>query len=302
MKPIITAAASHTEPHQDAHDQDAHDQEAHDLGLPHDLAMMLSRRRALRFLAGVGTTGLIASCGPNPMGFGSQPDKIATDASGAECVLHPQETAGPYPADGSNNAHGTLANVLRQSGILRQDMRTSFGDLSGQAEGVDLDVTLTLVDVDNACAPLQGHVIYLWHCTNAGAYSLYDLPQQNFLRAVGVADSKGEVRFRTIYPGCYAGRYPHMHFEVYPSLDSATDYRSRILTSQIAMPDATNHAIYEGVPAYSASIANYARSPLSRDNIFADNTQRQLAAQTMSITGTAQTGLRGSVMIGVSRG
>ena len=45
-------------------------------------------------------------------------------------------------------------------------------------------------------------------------------------------------------PGCYDGRWPHVHFEVYPSLDAATDAANRIATSQIALPEATCKEVY----------------------------------------------------------
>lgn len=57
-----------------------------------------------------------------------------------------------------------------------------------------------------------------------------------WLRGVGVTDANGEVTFTTIFPGCHAGRYPHMHFELFPSLASATSQDASILISQIAMP------------------------------------------------------------------
>lgn len=94
--------------------------------------------------------------------------------------------------------------------------------------------------------------------------------------------ARGQARFTTILPGCYPGRYPgrypHMHFEAYASLDKAASYRNRILTSQLAMSANVCRTVYDGLPTYRASIRNYARSPIKRDNVFADNTAKQLAA------------------------
>jgi hypothetical protein len=47
----------------------------------------------------------------------------------------PAETAGPFPADGSNGP-----NVLGEDGVVRSDIRTSFGVLSGWAEGVQTTI------------------------------------------------------------------------------------------------------------------------------------------------------------------
>ena len=48
-------------------------------------------------------------------------------------------------------------------------------------------------------------------------------PIRTILRGVQAADSNGQVTFTSIFPGCYSGRWPHIHFEVYPSLSAATD-------------------------------------------------------------------------------
>lgn len=270
----------------------------HDLGLRYDLAS-IGRRRALAWLGSAGAMAVLGACGDEPFFGRAEADVIGNGPDGGQCVAHPRETAGPYPADGSNRAHGTLANVLDKSGIIRRDMRPSLEANGAVAEGTPLELTVELVDVSKGCAPLPGHAIYLWHCDAAGRYSIYDLPEASYLRAVGVTDASGRVTFTTIFPGCYRGRFPHMHFEVYPGLDRATDYKNRILTSQLAMPEALCSAVYQGLSAYQESIANFADSPLGRDGIFADNTPLQLAAQTPALTGDVAGGYRGRVVIGL---
>jgi len=274
-------------------------EDAHDLGLPHDL-QMIGRRRALAWLGAVGAAGLLGACGDNPIFDRAEADVAGTGPDGSQCVAHPRETAGPYPADGSNRAHGTLANVLGDSGIVRADMRPSLDPKQPVAEGTPLELTLELVDVANGCAPLQGYAIYLWHCDAAGRYSIYDLADVSYLRAVGVTDTAGRVTFRSIVPGCYRGRFPHMHFEVYPRLAAATSYANRILTSQLAIPEHVCRSVYGAVAAYGPSIANFADSPLDRDGIFANNTPLQLAAQTPAVTGDVASGFRGTVRIGLA--
>jgi protocatechuate 3,4-dioxygenase beta subunit len=49
--------------------------------------------------------------------------------------------------------------------------------------------------------------------------------QENYLRGVQEADDDGVVTFHSIFPGCYSGRWPHIHYEVYESLDAATVFR-----------------------------------------------------------------------------
>src|SRR5271170_2803637 len=208
----------------------------HDLGLQHDLGAYLNRRRALALVASATAIGALSDLGRGRIFPTAQAEAIAKASDGRECLLDPTETEGPFPGDGSNNAHGTLANVLKSGGIVRRDMRTNIAKTAIAAEGQAFDLEITLVNVRQACAPLAGHAIYLWHCDALGRYSIYDLPNASYLRAVGVTDSVGNAAFTTIFPGCYPGRYPHIHFEVYMSLERATSYKNRLLTSQMAMP------------------------------------------------------------------
>lgn len=162
-------------------------------------------------------------------------------------------------------------------------------------------LTLGLVNTNNLCAPLTGYVVYLWHCTRDGAYSLYSsgIQDENYLRGVQVADSNGQVTFQTIFPGCYSGRYPHIHFEVYPSLALATLYTNKVLTSQIALPRDVCSTVYSGATGYSSSVSNLASVTTSNDNVFGDNTAAQIAAMTPSMSGSIAAGYTGSIVIGV---
>ena len=115
----------------------------------------------------------------------------------------PDETAGPYPGDGSNEVDGQVADVLEQSGIVREDLRTSIG--GGDAvEGVPLTFTLTITDMANGDAPFAGVAVYAWHCDAQGRYSMYsdDVLDQTWLRGVQVADADGKVTFTSVVPGC----------------------------------------------------------------------------------------------------
>lgn len=276
------------------------DSDPHDLGLPHDLGTLLSRRRALGLMASAGAAGILAGCNDLPFFPRGEKEVTATGADGRECVLDPAETEGPYPADGSNRAHGTLANVLDDSGIVRRDMRPNLGGgPETAAPGVILELTASLVNVGGACLPLAGHALYLWHCDASGHYSIYDRPDASYLRAVGESDAEGKVTFTTILPGCYRGRCPHMHFEVYPSLALATGYKNRLLTSQLAIPPGVCQQTYASDPRYRGSLENFAASPLDKDMIFADNTPKQLAAQTLALSGDPASGYRGAVTIGI---
>ena len=145
----------------------------------------------------------------------------------------PDETAGPYPGDGSNGP-----DALEESGIVRSDIRSSFGASTTTAEGVPLEFELTILDMAEDNAPFVGVAVYAWHCDRAGRYSMYSegVENENYLRGVQVTDAEGNVRFTSIVPACYSGRWPHVHFEVYPDEASITDSANAIATSQLAFP------------------------------------------------------------------
>ncbi len=258
-----------------------------------DFQHLLSRRKILSL---TGITGLLAAC--NGMGS-AEANVTATAADGTTCIKLPAETNGPFPADGSNSFAGANVNVLTKSGIIREDIRPSFDGLTVVADGVPTTLELTIVDVSNACTPLASHVIYIWQCDAAGAYSIYERADSNDLRGAAITDEKGIARFTTVFPGCYSGRWPHIHFEIFASPDKAASGSASLLTSQFAMPKATCDAVYVAHPAYAKSPANLASLSIATDGIFADNTQEQIAAQTLQLTGDAATGLKATARIAI---
>ena len=244
--------------------------EDHDRGLDHDLPRILDRRAALGLLGGVGVGVLATACAAEPR------DEMPRPGSSNEI---PEETAGPYPGDGSNGA-----NVLSESGVVRSDITGSFGGPTGVADGVPLTLELTLLDVSgDSSGPLAGAAVYLWHCDADGQYSLYSdaVVDENFLRGVQESDADGTLRFTTIFPGCYSGRWPHAHFEVYPSLAKATGAENKMRTSQLALPAEVAEVVYAD-SRYAGSAENLARTSLDSDMVFADGYSLQMAKVTGS--------------------
>jgi protocatechuate 3,4-dioxygenase beta subunit len=273
-----------------AHGQELHD---HDRGLSHDLPTLLSRRRALTLLGGAGLAAALAGCGVASTGdsSGGSPTTSASSAAASDGSGIPEETAGPYPGDGSNGV-----NVLAESGIVRGDITRSFGSASGVAEGVPLTIKLTVLDTANGAGPLQGAAVYLWHCDREGRYSLYSegVTQENYLRGVQETGSDGSVQFTSIYPAAYSGRWPHIHFEVYPSLEAATTASGKLRTSQLALPEAPCKLVY-ATEGYSQSLQNMAQTSLDTDNVFSDGYSLQLA----TVTGTVTDGMTATLNVPV---
>ena len=286
----------------------------HDRGLEFDLSTLMSRRSLGMFL-GAGTAAALAACTPggstaaSPASASASPTGSAAAATTtssapatasptltraiAECGVEiPQETAGPYPGDGSNGP-----NVLEASGVVRQDITSSFGTSTTTVHGVPLTVTLTLLDNTNGCTPLAGAAVYAWHCDRDGKYSMYDsgLTNENYLRGVQEADANGQVTFQTIYPGAYSGRWPHIHFEVFESMSNATAAGQVLAVSQIALTDAACKEVYASA-GYETSARNFPRTTLKSDNVFGDDGGiYQLATMSGSVSAGYTAGLNVTV-------
>jgi protocatechuate 3,4-dioxygenase beta subunit len=288
----------------DPHEHD----DLHDRGLAFDLATLrarvhgparFERRGALKLLASAGAGLVLVACGSDSddastTTSSSSPPTTAggsttTAGSGNPTDAIPEETGGPFPGDGSNGP-----NVLVESGVVRQDIRSSFGDLSGTAEGVPLSIALTLVTASTG-APLAGAAMYVWHCTCEGGYSLYSdgITDQNYLRGVQETDADGRLTFTSIYPGAYSGRWPHIHFEIYADLATATSAGNPLVTSQLALPEGASREVYL-TSGYEQSVANLAESSLDGDMVFSDGYDTQMA----TVEGSASTGMTALLTIG----
>src|SRR6266487_2643434 len=107
----------------------------HDRGLAFDLTTLRDRRNVLKLLGGVGLVALVG-CGK------------------------------------SNNAAPTTT-ALAESGVVRSDIRSSFGTSATVAKGIPLTIKLRVLDQAKTCAPMAGAAVYVWHCDMDGNYSLY---------------------------------------------------------------------------------------------------------------------------------
>jgi len=277
----------------------------HDGGLQQDLDILARRMHERRQLLGWIATGSAAALLGACTGRIGKPENRSASRSqpAASCLADPMETNGPFPADGSNGVDDRIANILSSQGIVRSDIRSSFGVSNSTAPGVPLTLKIRLADANAGCGALSGHAIYVWHCNRDGDYSLYadNLRNENYLRGVQVTDANGEVSFRSIFPACYAGRWPHIHFEVYRSLSAATGYDQAMLVSQFALPPSICEAVYAKANGYGASQAELAGLGLADDMVFADSTPAELAQMTPVITGDLANGYVATALVGVGR-
>jgi len=167
-----------------------------------------------------------------PMALGASARARAAEAAGLVssnvCLVAPEVTEGPFYLD---------------PGLVR-------AEITEGRPGVPLELTLQVVT--EACVPVPGARVNVWHCDAMGNYSGYrrqgsdgalDTRGETFLRGTQFADTRGVVRFRTIWPGWYRGRTTHLHYKVF--LDERT-----ALTSQIFFPDPLSQAIYRSAEPY----------------------------------------------------
>jgi len=261
-------------------------------GLRVDLPRLLGRRRMLGLVGGGAALALLAARG------GAQA-VTGTAADGARCVAMPAETAGPFPADGTNVRAGQVVNILTEAGVIREDIRPSIGGLRPVAAGVPMRLELRLVDVRRGCAPLAGRAVYLWQCDAEGVYSLYGATDRNYLRGVAISDAEGRVRMVTVVPGTYPGRWPHFHFEVFADAAAAVGGAGALLTSQFALPEEVCRAAYAAEGIYRDSVPALDRLTLAGDMIFRNGTAAEKAAQMLRVAGDAGAGFLATGEVGL---
>lgn len=163
------------------------------------------------------------------------------------CLLTPEAIQGPYYFDPK---------------LVRCDIRENK---------TGVPILLRLQIVDQACRPIPGARVDVWHCDAAGLYSNYagqgdnraqpiDTLGESFLRGSQLADDSGVATFKSIYPGWYPGRAPHIHFKAF--LNDAN-----ILTGQLFFPDALSEFIYRDIRPYSERKAK--RDTMNKDDFIA---------------------------------
>ena len=185
--------------------------------------------------------------------------------SNATCSVSPSETLGPYPS---------LQDLIRSD--IREDR-----------QGTPLQLTISVVNVAAACAPLSNVAVEIWQCDVAGNYSQYgSQTARTYLRGIQTTNGAGEVVFTTLYPGWYQGRATHIHVEV------ASAGRSLKVT-QMAFPEDIS-AIVHTQGAYASRGVN--RTTNLGDGIFADS----LASEMATVAGSPATGMTATFRVGVS--
>lgn len=235
----------------------------------------LSRRNLFHGAAGLSAVTLLSSC--------------SGDEEKVPAGTIPAETAGPFPANGSNGP-----NILNQPNVVRSDIRTSINSASGSAEGVTLTLKLQVLNVSQGDGSGRAQAaVYAWQCDREGRYSMYreGIESENYLRGVQSADESGNLSFTTVFPGCYPGRWPHIHLEVYPSA-TAAESSQKLRTTQMAFPKKICESVY-ATSGYEESAKHLQDISLDSDGIFSDGHSLQMA----TMSGTPDSGLTATLKL-----
>ena len=252
------------------------------------IGKILSRRDALIVL-GVGSAAFLAACAAPEMANTPIPTDIleatstpltTTSATAIPaCIVLPELTEGPYFVDEKIN---------------RSDIRSDPSDGSIR-EGLPLQLTFRVSQVNNSCSPLEGATVDIWHCDAAGVYSDASDPSFNtkgkkFLRGYQVTDASGVAQFTTIYPGWYQGRTVHIHFKIRTNASTGGTYD---FTSQLFFDDSLSDMVYTQEP-YASKPGT--RSPRNEgDGIFQQSGGQltlQLSQTTEGYAGVFDIGLQ----------
>jgi protocatechuate 3,4-dioxygenase beta subunit len=164
-------------------------------------------------------------------------------------------------------------------------------DITEGKSGLSLRLTMTIVNTRNSCAPIANAQVEIWQCDASGNYSEYAQPSYNgsgqtFLRGLQTTDGDGQVVFKTIYPGWYAGRATHIHVQIFMN-------GIVVKTTQIAFPEAISSSVYR-TGAYAAH--GQGTTSNANDNVFADGVSNEMA----TLSGDTTSGYSASLTIGVS--
>ena len=173
--------------------------------------------------------------------------------------------------------------MLTETGIVRSDITSSFGTASGVAEGVPLTVRLKVYDLNgergHRAAPAPRSTSGTATGTGSTRSTSEDVASENYLRGVQEAGADGSLEFTSIFPAAYDGRWPHIHFEVYQSLDDATNATNKLRTSPAGAARGRLQRRSTRPTGYEASVGNLASTSLSSDMVFSDGYSLQMATR-----------------------
>jgi protocatechuate 3,4-dioxygenase beta subunit len=195
----------------------------------------IDRRKALSRLGAVSLGGLLAACGDD----GDEPRAVRT-TTGETTTVEPRTRTPQATAELFDDSAACRVTTELTEGPFYLDVNAIRSDIREDRKGTLLRLALRVRDA-GSCQPIDNAVVDIWHCDAMGSYSGVDGNGGTYLRGAQVTNADGIVEFKTIYPGWYPTRTPHIHAKVH--LD-----RQTVLTTQLFFDDAFTRRIYERSP------------------------------------------------------
>lgn len=173
----------------------------------------------------------------------------------SSCVVTNTETAGPYPT--KKPADFIMQNIV------------------SDRAGTTTTLKIYVRNINNGCAIIKDAIVDVWHCDAEGSYSEYGTDAtKHFLRGRQNTDANGMAAWKTVFPGWYQGRAPHIHVQVFNSAGNS------LLITQIAFPKAECDKIYSQGAYASRGLQSTTNE---RDGIFSDGVGTEMATITGSV-------------------
>ena len=265
---------------------------------------MNTRRKVLRGLAGMLGLGFTGAWAAEDKALREQQNLLlrmllsgydnsnlkiskAPSLDASTCILTQEQVEGPY----------------RLSAPIRSDV-------TEDRTGIPLELSMQVVSADG-CTPVSDVLVEIWHCDAEGNYSghpdlardLYGSldyvgwdfsktrPASNeelWLRGAQKSDENGVVRFKTIFPGWYDMRAPHIHFKIGRPGQA-------LFTSQFYFDDAVANEIYKTHADYKA----FGESPFSTQNDVAIMIMKGAEGLLLNLDGSAASTMQASAKVGI---
>jgi protocatechuate 3,4-dioxygenase beta subunit len=151
----------------------------------------LTRRQTIGAAGAIGAGAMLGG----GLRLGGSGDSVSIAEAAAACALTPEAEEGPFYVD---------LERIRKSIVETRS-------------GVPMLLRIKVVN-SKTCKVIKGAAVDIWHADAVGKYSdesSNGTSGQTWLRGVQLTDSHGLAEFRTIYPGFYQGRTPHIHVKVH---------------------------------------------------------------------------------------
>jgi protocatechuate 3,4-dioxygenase beta subunit len=195
----------------------------------------IDRRRALSTLGAVSLGSLLAACGDD----GDEPRAVRT-TTGERTTVAPRTRTPRTTAELFDDSAACRVTTELTEGPFYLDVDAIRSDIREDRDGTLLRLALRVRDA-GSCRPIDNAVVDIWHCDALGSYSGVEGQRGTYLRGAQVTNADGIVEFKTIYPGWYPGRTPHIHAKVH--LDRRT-----VLTTQLFFDDSFTRTVHERAP------------------------------------------------------